>query len=427
MNSAGNGQMVRPSPPDWAELMARFFAYSPGDDGSVRVFFAPGRVNLLGEHTDYNGGFVLPAALEMGTWVVVRPRADGRFRFQSTLFPGFEVVDETDVIENLTFRPEDGFANYPRGVVWAMRKRLQLERGSDATDATERLLGADMLFHGDLPHSAGLSSSASIELATAVAMNGLWELNWSASDLAVLGQRAENDFVGVQCGIMDQFSIAVGEKNQALSLDCGTLAYRLVPVELRGHLLVIANTHKPRELADSKYNERRRECEQALSQLQTARPDLRHLADITPQEWPDLARSLTNPVLLRRVRHVVFENYRAKTAPALLAQGDLTVFGEQMNESHRSLRDDYEVTGPELDALAEAAWEAPGCLGSRMTGAGFGGCTVSLVQVSGVNRFVQQVSLGYQKKVGRAPSFYLSGIGPGAREITSEVKSQWQF
>jgi galactokinase len=345
---------------------------------------------------------------------------DGRLRFQSALFPGQDV---TAVAASLTYRPEDGFANYPKGVAWAMREWLTQQ----GVVATANLPGADMMFYGDLPNSAGLSSSASIELATAAALNGLWELNSAAVDLALLSQRAENEFVGVQCGIMDQFSIAVGEANQALSLDCSTLNYRLVPVVLQDHLLVIANTHKPRDLAESKYNERRRECNQALAQLQRVRPQLRHLAEITPEQWPDLTTALNHPVLLRRARHVVFESHRAKMAPILLARGDLVAFGKQMNESHHSLRDDYEVTGPELDALAEAAWGAPGCLGSRMTGAGFGGCTVSLVQNSEVDGFIQQVSRVYQERVGWKPSFYLSGIGPGAREITNEVKLQWQF
>ena len=391
-------------------LRPQFLKFSPGNLDSLRVFFAPGRVNLIGEHTDYNGGFVLPAALELGTWVFVRERTDGKFRFAATQF--------SPVVEAPTgsfeYSEADDYANYPKGVLWVLQQhQLRIPTG------------ADLMFHGNLPTGAGLSSSASIEVATGFAMTRMVSENTGKSEIAKLAQQAENQFVGVQCGIMDQFAVAMGEKGHALSLDCATLEYSLVPLPADGYQLVIANTNKRRGLADSKYNERRAECEDALRQVRQVNPGLQSLADIPLADWGMYEPHLSG-VVLRRARHVVSENHRAKYAPTPLREGNLEGFGQLMKESHLSLRDDYEVTGLELDALAQAAWTVEGCYGSRMTGAGFGGCTVSLVRSDAVSRFQEQVQAEYRRATGLTASFYVSGLGSGVREVTGEVLQLWQ-
>lgn len=393
VSSAGSGEADSQTPSTHANPPA------------VRVFFAPGRVNLIGEHTDYNGGYVLPAALELGTWLFVRSRSDGWLRFASASFP--QVVEVP--AEGLSFSEVDDFANYPKGVIHEFQRR------------GFAIPGMDVFYYGNLPHGAGLSSSASVEVVTAFMLNTLLGADLPGEQLALLSQTAENQFVGVNCGIMDQFAVAMGEQNHALSLNCDTLDYQLVPMQTQGISLVIANTNKRRGLADSKYNERRSECEQALLQLQGIRPELKVLADVRAQEWNELESSIDNPVLKKRARHVVMENERAKQAVNVLRQGNLKQFGEMMNDSHRSLRDDYEVTGNELDALVEAAWSVQGCIGSRMTGAGFGGCTVSLVRTGVVDAFQSLVRQRYVERIGYEPSFYVTRIGDGVKEVTDEV------
>ncbi|GMA50972.1 galactokinase [Alicyclobacillus contaminans] len=396
---------------DGNNVLSQFLDFSPGPVDEVRVFFAPGRVNLIGEHTDYNGGHVFPGALTLGTWVFVRPRRDPVYRFASTAFPLQVRVDGPA----FQYRAEDDYANYPKGVLWALQEEgLQLP-------------GADLFFHGNLPGGAGLSSSASVEVATAFAMNALVGGGLSTERLARLSQRAENEFVGVNCGIMDQFAVAMGQAGSALLLNCRTLKYRAVPVRAPGYRFVITHTNKRRGLADSKYNERRAECEAALAQLRTVRKDLTCLADLSKEEWNALAWHLKDDVLQRRARHVVTENARTLEAARRLAAGDLPGFGQLMNESHISLRDDYEVTGPELDALVEAAWQTEGCLGSRMTGAGFGGCTVSLVRETAVERFQDEVARQYERATGLAPTFYVTDLGAGVREVTAEIEGLYMM
>lgn len=358
----------------------------------------------------------MPAALSLGTWLFVRSRTDGLFRFGSTFADGVIAVRADDI----AYRPEQDFANYPLGVI-DMFAREDIH-----------LPGADFFFHGNLPIGAGLSSSASVEVATATAICALTDTAWSGEQIAILAQRAENQFVGVNSGIMDQFAVAMGKRDSALSLHCSTLAYEVVPMHADGCRLVIANTNVQRTLAGSKYNERRSECDKALAILRDTWPDLDALADVTPEMWPDAQARLraaadklddtAADILIRRARHVVFENARAKEAPTLLANGQLEAFGESMNASHQSLRDDYEVTGDALDALAEAAWAAPGCIGSRMTGAGFGGCTVSLVRENAIDEFVASVAAAYEARLGIAPSFYITEIGDGAREIALDLQ-----
>lgn len=390
-----------------AELWQTFEQFSPGSREDVRMFFAPGRVNLIGEHTDYNGGHVFPAALTLGVWAWVRPRTDGMLRFFSLDFP--DVV--TCRADALQFATDDDFANYPKGVIDVIQSSSQ-----------QMFAGADFFYYSNVPNGAGLSSSAALEVVTGVAVRNLMQLDLGNEQIAVLSQQAENQFVGVNCGIMDQFAVAMGKENHAIFLNCQTLAYEWVPVVLNDYRLVITNTNQRRGLAESKYNERRQECEDALASVQHLGDGWATLADIPLAQWDDVAAVLaSHPVLLKRARHAVFENQRTEEAVRVLKAGDLQKFGELMNQSHISLRDDYEVTGTALDALAEAAWAVEGCIGSRMTGAGFGGCTVSIVAAAALSAFEASVSGSYQARTGLTPTFYVSEIGDGAHELAKEA------
>lgn len=368
-----------------------------------RLFCAPARVNLIGEHTDYNGGHVFPCALSFNTYVTAAKRSDGKLRLYSLNFPQIGVV-EADV-NTLAFDKKQDWANYPLGVVWAMR-----QRGLDVKG------GADMLFWGDVPLGAGLSSSASIELATAVALNALFDLHVAQTELAKIGQEAENKFVGMNCGIMDQFASAMGKKNHAILLDCNTLKYEYAPLDLKGVCILICNTNKPHNLIESKYNERRAQSEHALKQLQAKLP-IKALGELSEKAFEENKELITDPVERKRAKHAVYENQRTLKAEQALKEGRLEEFGKLMNASHVSLRDDYEVTGKELDAMAEAAWKQPGVLGARMTGGGFGGCVVALVKTQDVDAFKQNVAKEYQAKTGYTPDFYIAAADDGAREL----------
>lgn len=381
----------------------RFARWSPGPIDEVRVFFSPGRVNLIGEHLDYNGGFVFPAALNVGTWAIVRPRPDRILRFASTSAT-VEVTVDPDQIQ---FKAEDDWANYPKGIALHFNKFPHLK-------------GADILYHGNLPLGAGLSSSASLEVVTALAFNELAGAGYSLEQIAILAQASENHFIGVGCGIMDQFAVAMGRSSHGLLLDCDTLAYKMIPLRLHPYALVITNTNKTRELADSKYNERRRECELALQTFQTFSPNVKSLAKVPHELWDTVSDSLSE-VLRKRTRHLRSENERVLRAAELLTADEIFGVGQLLNESHRSLRDDFEVTGKELDSLVEASWNSDGCIGSRMTGAGFGGCTISLVREDCLDAFQRDVSRQYTRDTGLLPTFYIFCVGDGAREIPSEV------
>lgn len=385
------------------EIIQRFHQYFPGNNDGIRVFFAPGRVNLIGEHTDYNGGFVLPTTLSLGTYMLARARHDGQFQMRSANF-GDRLV--TFSSNEMTFRQEDDWGNYPKGVV----KEL-LAEGYPIEG------GADLYFWGDLPNGAGLSSSASIGMVTAYGLVRLAGLEPSLKSLALLTQRMENHFIGVNTGIMDQFAVGFGKKDAALFLNCDTLDFVRIPLALGAYRLVVTHTNKPRGLAVSKYNERRAECEKALTILQEAKPEWRHLSDIDPQSFDDLKPMINDSLLSARVEHVVTENERVKKAVKALNAGDLPKFGELMKASHRSLRDLYEVTGQELDALYNVQKDIPGCLGTRMTGAGFGGCTISLVKEDQIKAFIANVGNKYKKITGLEASFYVSETGDGVKEI----------
>jgi galactokinase len=382
------------------QLFRETFGYSDG----VRIFFAPGRVNLVGEHTDYNGGYVFPAALTFGTWAIAAPREDGIYRFRSANFDTGADIS----ISDLTYREEDDWANYPKGVLNELLKLPQAE---------ESFVGADILYYGNIPNGAGLSSSASIELATGVALSTLAGLEIKMLDLVKLGQNAENHFVGVNCGIMDQFAVGMGKEGHAIALKCDTLEYNYVPVKIDGYKIVITNTNKRRGLADSKYNERRQECEAGLKLIQSELPQIQSLGDLSVEEWMKVKHVISDEVISRRVEHVVTENARVLSAMKALKEHDLNEFGKLMKASHVSLRDLYEVTGTELDQLFEEASNVEGCVGTRMTGAGFGGCNVSIVKEDAVDSFKSAVFENYRAKTGLKPEFYVCELGDGAKEV----------
>lgn len=368
------------------------------------TYFAPGRVNLIGEHTDYNGGYVFPCALSFGTYLLLAENNDKQLRFQSLNIEGSLVTLGLDALT--TPLPNNCWANYPLGCI-----AQYIKRGFQLTK------GYDMLFWGNVPAGAGLSSSAAIEVATACAFNDVLGTGYDKTELAKIGQLSEHEFAGVNCGIMDQFASAQGKQDHAIFLNCDTLAFQLVPVKLEGVKVVIANTHSPHKLDSGAYNARVAQCQLAVKQLQTVRPELKNLAQLTGAEFQQIENAITDETAHRRARHVVGEVQRTTDAVEALQKGDITTFGQLMNQSHVSLRDDYEVTGPELDAMAEAAWKIDGVIGSRMTGGGFGGCTVSLVKDEAIPTFIEQVGKEYKAKTGLTAEFYVAEIGDGVKKI----------
>lgn len=375
-----------------------------GGEGDIRSYFSPGRVNLIGEHTDYNGGHVFPCALTIGTYGIARKREDRKIRFYSENFSRLGVFETS--LDDLVYREEANWTNYPKGVVWAFK-----EKGYVADT------GFDLVMYGNIPNGSGLSSSASVELLMGVILVDMFGFEGlSMIDLALLGQYAENKFNGMNCGIMDQFAIAMGKENQAIFLDTADLSYEYAPIEMKGAKIVIAASNKKRKLTDSKYNERRAECEEALADIQK-QMDIKALGDLTEEQFEEVKEAVKNPVCRKRAKHAVYENQRTIKAVAALKAGDLETFGKLMNASHVSLRDDYEVTGKELDTLVEAAWKQEGVIGSRMTGAGFGGCTVSIVKEEAIDDFIKNVGEIYEKEIGYAADFYVVEIGDGSRRI----------
>ncbi|GAF65756.1 galactokinase [Bacillus sp. TS-2] len=383
------------------QYMEKFLSIFEGEQQGVHTFFAPGRVNLIGEHTDYNGGFVFPAALTIGTYMVIRLREDGYFHLASANFEQRISFHQSD----LTFKKEDDWGNYPKGIL------SQFE----ALDFA--LTGADIYYIGHIPNGSGLSSSASIGMVTAFAFNELLKGSLSRVELAKLCQRMENHFMGVNSGIMDQFAVGLGKEDHALFINTHNLEFEAVPLTLGNYKIVITNTNKRRGLADSKYNERRSQCEEGLKQLQEGGIQIENLGALGQDEFEKHQSLIKDPLILARVRHVITEDERVLKAVAALKSGDLLQFGQLMCESHNSLRDDYEVTGVELDTLYTIQKAQSGCIGTRMTGAGFGGCTVSLVEDSQVESFCQNVEAAYEKEIGYKPTFYLSEAGEGVKLI----------
>ena len=383
------------------KLMKEFEKIFGSTDG-VRTYFAPGRVNMIGEHTDYNGGHVFPCALTIGTYLLAKKREDTKLRFYSMNFPDAGLMESS--LEDLVWKKQAGWTNYPKGVMWAFR-----EKGYQVD------CGFDILLFGNIPNGSGLSSSASVELATGVMLRDMFGHQvLTMIDLSLIGQFAENNFNGVNCGIMDQFAIAMGKKDEAIFLDTSDLSYQYAPLTLQGARIVIACSNKKRGLGDSKYHERRAECEEALRELQT-KLSINSLGELTEEEFEANKDLIADPVRRRRAKHAVYENQRTVEAVKALQQGDIAAFGQLMNASHVSLRDDYEVTGIELDTLAEEAWKCEGVIGSRMTGAGFGGCTVSIVETDKIDAFIDRVGTAYKEKIGYGADFYVVDIGDGAR------------
>lgn len=381
------------------ELKSRF-AEKYGE-GPVSGYFAPGRVNLIGEHTDYNGGFVFPCALSFGNYVLIRRTDRNTFRFASLNLP-FET--ELTAAE-LTKPVGKEWVNYPIGVFAQFLKR-----------GLEFSQGADLLFYGDVPAGAGLSSSAALEVATGVAINDIYGFNLDRLDIVRMSQKAEHEFAGVMCGIMDQFASGMGKKDHAVYLNCDTLDYELVPVVLKGIKIVISNTNSPHKLDSGKYNERVAECRAAVKAISAFKP-VKTLGELSPETFFSISDKIEDTVVRARARHVVTEIQRTNEAVSCLKAGDLARFGQLMNASHESLKNDYEVTGHELDTMVDEAMKVPGVIGTRMTGGGFGGCTVSLVKDEAVDQFVASVGAGYREKTGLLPAFYVAEIGDGGKKL----------
>jgi len=363
-------------------------------EGEYSCFHSPGRVNLIGEHTDYNGGYVFPCALSFGTYGIIRKRNDNILKFAST---DFDLQVEID-LDDLEYKKEHDWANYLKGVV------------KEFVDMGVKLSGFEIMISGNIPNASGLSSSSSVEVLAATMLNEMFDAKIDKIEIVKLCQRVENNYIGVQTGIMDQFAICMGKENFAMFLNCDTLDFQYVPIKLDNFKLIISNTKKRRELADSKYNERRGECDEACRDL-----GINLLADITPDEFEKNKHKIKSEVVLNRATHVIYEIDRTVRAVTELKNGNISTFGELMNQSHESLKDLYEVSCKELDVLVSEALKIKGTVGSRMTGAGFGGCTVSIVENDFVDEFIKTVGENYKKEIGHDADFYLAEIGDGAK------------
>ncbi|MCA9766666.1 MAG: galactokinase [Carnobacterium sp.] len=372
-------------------------------DKELKAFFAPGRINLIGEHTDYNGGNVFPCAITLGTYGVAAKREDTTVNLYSENFSDLGVISFD--LSDLAYREEDKWTNYPKGVLNYLK-----EAGHDIST------GIDAAIYGTIPNGAGLSSSASVELLMGIILEDLFNLELTRLDLIKTGKKVENEFIGVNSGIMDQFAVGMGAEDKAILLDCNTLEYELIPVELGDHKIVIMNTKKRRELATSDYNSRRSECEQALEELQKFVP-VASLGELDEATFETYENQLSNQTIKKRARHAVTENQRTIKAAKALKSGDLKEFGLLMNASHISLRDDYEVTGVELDTLVQAAWDQPGVIGARMTGAGFGGCSLAIVANDQIDPFIENVGKRYEAEIGYPAEFYIASISDGAKVL----------
>lgn len=371
-----------------------------GAQGDIRAYFAPGRVNLIGEHTDYNGGHVFPCALTLGTYGIARKREDNKLRFYSANFGKLGIIESS--LEDLVPSDKAGWTNYPKGVMWAFEKR-----GHKLT------CGMDFLIYGNIPNGSGLSSSASLEVLTGLALKDLYGFDVSMVDIALIGQYSENNFNGCNCGIMDQFASAMGKKDHAIFLDTNTLQYEYAPVVLPDAKIVIVNSKVKHSLVDSAYNDRRNECETALKELQKV-VDIKALGELNEEEFEAHKDAISSDVCRKRAKHAVYENQRTIRAIAALKANDIETFGKLLNASHQSLRDDYEVSCEEVDMLVDLAWKLPGVLGARITGGGFGGCTVNIVKNEAVDNFVDTISREYKKAYGHDGEVYVVDVGCGA-------------
>lgn len=374
-----------------------------GDTKGAELFFSPGRVNLIGEHTDYNGGHVFPCALTMGTYALVRKRSDNKMNFVSLNFNNAEVT--TVELPELSYQKKNGWANYLIGVVWAfLGKGYKIDKGFD------------LAMLGNIPSGAGLSSSASIEVLMGTALKYMYDIDIDMVEIAKIGQTSENQFNGMNCGIMDQFAVAMGKKDNAIFLDTADLSYEYAPVKLKDAKVLITNSHVKHSLVDSAYNDRRNESTAALKALQT-KLNISGLGDLTEEEFEENQYLITDEVQRKRAKHAVYENQRTIKAVNALKNNDIETFGKLMNASHISLRDDYEVSCPEVDKLVEIAWNIPGVIGSRITGGGFGGCTVSIVKNDAIENFRKEVISNYKEATGIDAEIYEAEIGDGAGRI----------
>lgn len=375
------------------------FGEKPG-----QVYFAPGRVNLIGEHTDYNGGHVFPCALTVGIYAAAKKRDDNKLRFYSMNFPG-EVVESTLEECKPENAKEDGYTAYPKGVIWAFtQKGYKIDKG------------LDIVINGNIPNGSGLSSSAAFEVLMGTILKDMFSIDVSASDIALIGQYSENNYNGMKCGIMDQFASAMGKKDNAIFLDCNTLEYTYVPMVLKDAKIVITNSKVKHALVDSAYNDRRQSCEQALLELQK-KVAIKALGELSIEQYEEIKGVISDPVNVIRAKHAVYENYRTIKAVEALKNNDIEAFGRLMNESHVSLRDDYDTSCKECDILAEIAWSIPGVIGSRITGGGFGGCTVSIVKNEAVDIFKERITAEYKEKTGIDCEIYVVECGDGAQKV----------
>lgn len=374
-----------------------------GDEGDIRVYFAPGRVNLIGEHTDYNGGHVFPCALTIGTYMAVRKRDDRKLNFYSMNFDELGILEHS--LDDLTAKEDGEWTNYPKGVIWAFDGRgMKLDKG------------LDVVIYGNIPNGSGLSSSASLEVVTGYMLTDMYGFEVSNQDIALIGQYSENNFNGCNCGIMDQFASAMGKENNAIFLDCNTLDYEYAPIVLDGAKIVVTNSMVKHSLVTSAYNDRRRESAQALKDLQQV-CGISSLGELTEEEFDKFATSIKDVVDRARAKHAVYENQRTIKAVEALKNNDIETFGKLMNASHVSLRDDYETSCEEVDVLVEEAWKIDGVIGSRITGGGFGGCTVSIVKDEAIDEFKERLTKVYQEKVNKTPEFYVVSIGNGPSRL----------
>ena len=376
-----------------------------GADGDIRTYFAPGRVNLIGEHTDYNGGHVFPCALTLGTYAVARKRDDRVLRFYSENFASLGVIETS--LDDLVPDEKADWTNYPKGVMWTFEKRgYKLPQGMD------------IAIYGDIPNGSGLSSSASLEVLTGIVLKDMFGFDEiTMPEIAQIGQYSENNFNGCNCGIMDQFASAMGKQDKAIYLDTNTLEYEYAPVVLPDAKIVITNSKVKHSLVDSAYNDRRSECETALEELKSEMPIVT-LGDLTEAEFEAHKDTIKDPVRQLRAKHAVYENQRTIRAVAALKANNIEEFGKLMNESHISLKNDYEVSCEEIDILVDLAWEIPGVIGSRITGGGFGGCTVSIVKNDAVDTFIEKVGNGYKEQTGNTAEFYVVEVGDGAHRLS---------
>lgn len=378
----------------------------PGRDtnGKIRMFASPARINIIGEHIDYNGGFVFPAAIDRYLYCAVRKRTDTKIIYNDLFFPGTFTFDIND---DFKFDKANDYANFLNGILSCMKKR-----------GLSFPCGFEVLIASNVPSAGGISSSSALECGFAWAVSESFGFNISRKDIALMGQQSEHEFMNVNCGIMDQYIIATGKKDTAELLDCAKVEHEYIPLQLGDYRFVVMNTKKQRKLADSKYNERRAQCEEGLAMIRAAGYEFENLCSIKPEVFDEAGKAIKDEVIFRRVRHCVTENARVLSAVAALRANNLKELGQLLYASHNSLRDDYEVTGLELDTLVDVASKQPGCIGARMTGAGFGGCAIALVHKDSTEEFIKDVQSEYTKVVGYEGGFFACSSGDGVKEIT---------